>query len=87
MSNKQGSYFSPVKIAIAVCYDSEFPEIVRPLVRNGASIILVPSYTTPHAAIIPDLLFKPSVHVNYQGAVLRIKDGLPKMMDMKRGHI
>ena len=34
------------KIAIAVCYDSEFPEIVRRLVQQGASIILVPSYTT-----------------------------------------
>jgi predicted amidohydrolase len=34
------------KIGIAVCYDSEFPEIVRRLVQHGASIILVPSYTT-----------------------------------------
>lgn len=34
------------KIGIAVCYDSEFPEIIRPLVQHGASIILVPSYTT-----------------------------------------
>jgi predicted amidohydrolase len=34
------------KIGIAVCYDSEFPEIIRRLVQQGASIILVPSYTT-----------------------------------------
>ncbi|RDI37964.1 2-oxoglutaramate amidase (plasmid) [Aquicella lusitana] len=34
------------KIGIAVCYDSEFPEIIRSLVQHGASIILVPSYTT-----------------------------------------
>ena len=33
-------------IGIAVCYDSEFPEIIRALVKQGASIILVPSYTT-----------------------------------------
>ncbi len=34
------------KVGIAICYDSEFPEIVRSLVKNGANIILVPSYTT-----------------------------------------
>lgn len=34
------------KIGIAICYDSEFPEVVRQLVMNGASIILVPSYTS-----------------------------------------
>ncbi len=34
------------KIGIAICYDSEFPEIVRRLVFAGASLILVPSYTT-----------------------------------------
>lgn len=33
------------KIGIAICYDSEFPEIVRRLTQQGASIILVPSYT------------------------------------------
>ncbi len=32
-------------IGIAVCYDSEFPEIVRGLVKAGAELILVPSYT------------------------------------------
>lgn len=39
------------KIGIAVCYDSEFPEIIRNLVRQGASIILVPSYTTTLAGL------------------------------------
>lgn len=34
------------KIAIAICYDSEFPEIVRRLAFSGAELILVPSYTT-----------------------------------------
>lgn len=33
------------KIGIAICYDSEFPEIVKYLVTNGAQLILVPSYT------------------------------------------
>jgi predicted amidohydrolase len=33
------------KIGIAICYDSEFPEIVRALVKAGAWLILVPSYT------------------------------------------
>ena len=35
-----------------------------------------------YAAIIPDLPFKPGLHVNYQETVLPIKDGLPKMKDM-----
>lgn len=39
------------KIGIAVCYDSEFPEIIRCLVQQGASIILVPSYTTTLAGL------------------------------------
>lgn len=33
-------------IGIAICYDSEFPEIVRQLVNAGAQLILVPTYTT-----------------------------------------
>lgn len=33
------------KIGIAVCYDSEFPEIIRNLTLQGAQLILVPSYT------------------------------------------
>ena len=33
------------------------------------------------AATIPSLAFTPGVHVNYGEAVLRIKDGLPKLKD------
>ena len=35
-----------------------------------------------YAATIPDFPFKPALHVNYQEAVLRVRDGLPKMKDM-----
>lgn len=34
-----------------------------------------------YAAVMPDLAFQPAVHVNYQEAVLPIKDGLPKQKD------
>jgi hypothetical protein len=34
-----------------------------------------------YAAMIPGLRFQPGVHVNYQEAVLRVRDGLPKMKD------
>ena len=34
-----------------------------------------------YAATIPDLAFKPGVHVNYQETVLPMKDGLPKFKD------
>lgn len=34
-----------------------------------------------YAATIPDLEFKPGVHVNYGETVLHIKDGLPKQND------
>ncbi|MCG6963399.1 MAG: GFA family protein [Acidobacteria bacterium] len=37
--------------------------------------------TDVYAAVIPDLPFKPGVHVNYQETVLHIKDGLPKLKD------
>lgn len=36
------------------------------------------------AAVVPEFPFKPSLHVNYQEAVLRIKDGLPKFKDVPR---
>ena len=35
-----------------------------------------------YAAMLPDLPFKPGIHVNYQETVLPIKDGLPKFKDM-----
>lgn len=34
------------------------------------------------AASIPDLQFQAGVHVNYQEAVLQIRDGLIKMRDL-----
>ena len=34
-----------------------------------------------YAATIPDVAFKPGVHVNYAESVLSIKDGLPKLRD------
>ena len=33
------------------------------------------------AATVPDLEFKPAVHVNYAETVLRMADGLPKFID------
>lgn len=38
--------------------------------------------TDVYAAVIPDLPFKPGVHVNYQETVLHVHDGLPKMKDV-----
>jgi hypothetical protein len=35
-----------------------------------------------YAAVIAEFIFKPAVHVNYQEAVLRIRDGLPKLKDL-----
>ena len=35
-----------------------------------------------YAAVVPDLPYQAGVHVNYQEATLRIKDGLPKVQDV-----
>ena len=40
--------------------------------------------TDVYAAILPDLPFKPAVHVNYQETVLHMKDGLPKFKDFPK---
>jgi hypothetical protein len=37
--------------------------------------------TDVFAAMIPGMVFKPAVHVNYEQTVLRVKDGLPKLKD------
>ena len=37
--------------------------------------------TDVYAAVIPSFPYKPGVHVNYQEAVLRIHDGVPKLKD------
>ncbi len=35
-----------------------------------------------YAGVIPELPFKPGVHVHYQETKLRMRDGLPKMRDL-----
>ena len=40
------------------------------------------SLTDIYVAVMPDLPFKPALHVNYQEAVLPMKDGLPKQKDL-----
>lgn len=40
--------------------------------------------TDVYAAVIPDLPFKPAIHVNYQETVLHMKDGLPKFKDLPK---
>ena len=37
-----------------------------------------------YAGIIRGFTFKPALHVNYQEAFLRVKDGLPKMRDLPK---
>src|SRR5688572_14103144 len=37
-----------------------------------------------YAAVLPDLDWKPGVHVNYESTVLPMKDGLPKLRDFPR---
>lgn len=37
------------KMGIAICYDSEFPEIVRSFIKEGAWLIVVPTFTTTMA--------------------------------------
>ena len=37
-----------------------------------------------YAATIPDLAFKPALHVHYQETVLPVRDGLPKMRDVPK---
>jgi hypothetical protein len=37
-----------------------------------------------YAAIIPELPFKPALHLHYQESVLHVKDGLQKMKDVPK---
>lgn len=39
------------------------------------------NFVDVYAAILPDLEYVPALHVNYESAVLRITDGLPKLKD------
>jgi hypothetical protein len=50
------------------------------LMTNHPPLGLVDVY----AATIPELDFKPALHINYAERVLAIKDGLPKMKDVPR---
>ena len=38
-------------------------------------------FTDVYAAKLPSVAFQPSVHLNYAEAVMRMKDGLPKLKD------
>jgi len=38
-----------------------------------------------YPAVIPNLEFKPVMHVYYEESVLPIKDGLPKFKDLPQG--
>ena len=40
--------------------------------------------TDVYAAVIPDLPFKPGVHVHYQETVLPIRDGVLKLKDVPK---
>jgi hypothetical protein len=40
--------------------------------------------TDVFAAMLPELAFKPGVHVNYSETVLPMKDGLPKLKDFPK---
>jgi len=40
--------------------------------------------TDVYAAVIPDFPFRAGVHVHYQETKLRIKDGVPKLMDLPK---
>ena len=35
-----------------------------------------------YAALLPQLAYVPALHVHYQEAVLRVRDGLPKQRDL-----
>jgi hypothetical protein len=40
--------------------------------------------TDVYVAVIPDLPFKPAIHVNYKETALHIQDGSPKFKDMPK---
>ena len=37
-----------------------------------------------YAAVVPDVPFRPGIHVNYQETVLPMRDGLPKQRDFPK---
>lgn len=40
--------------------------------------------TDVYVAVLPELKFKPALHVHYQETVLKMRDGLPKQKDMPK---
>lgn len=40
--------------------------------------------TDVYAAVLPELIFKPALHVHYQETVLPLRDGLPKQKDVPK---
>jgi hypothetical protein len=40
--------------------------------------------TDVYSAVIPDLPFKPGLHVNYSETTLHMRDGLPKLKDFPK---
>ena len=67
---------------------SKTPQSIRKWCKSCGGHILTEhpgmGLTDVYAAIIPDLPFKPAVHVHYQETVLRIHDGVPKQKDVPK---
>ena len=67
---------------------SKTPQSVRKwcTVCGGHIMTEHPSWglTDVYAAVIPEVAFKPALHVHYQETVLRLKDGLPKQKDVPK---
>ncbi|HEY8553702.1 MAG TPA: GFA family protein [Burkholderiales bacterium] len=58
------------------------PRVAQDLRRSRVHRAPGLGLTDVYAAVIPDLPYRPSVHVNYESTVLRLRDGLPKMKDL-----
>ena len=43
-----------IRYAILICYESEFPEAFRRVVKQGAQVVVVPTATAEHWSIVPD---------------------------------
>jgi nitrilase len=44
------------KVAVAICYDTEFPELIRRYALAGAELVLAPTALAAGEAVIPDLV-------------------------------
>lgn len=45
-----------VRYAILICYESEFPEAFRRVVRQGAQVVIVPTATAERWSVVPDCI-------------------------------